>query len=109
MRRGPTSGKGVLATLLTVLMLVQLFVPMGGEFNSQSVALEDSVVPLETLPSTLSFGHDLAGQNIDLEGMSNLAVRQDSSIDSWITENLYDNTSANLSEPDMHLTEDGTV
>ena len=109
MRRGPTSGKGVLATLLTVLMLVQLFAPMGGEFNSQSVALEDSVEPLETLPGTLSFGHDLAGQNIDFEGMSNLAVRQDSSIDSWVTENLYDNASANLSEPDMHLTEDGTA
>gem|GEM_PF-3619768 len=72
MRRGPTSGKGVLATLLTVLMMVQLFAPMGGEFNSQTVALEDSFKPLETLPNTMSFGHDLAGQSLDIEGMSNL-------------------------------------
>ncbi|MGB2037615.1 MAG: hypothetical protein ACPHX8_04045 [Candidatus Poseidoniaceae archaeon] len=109
MRRGPTSGKGVLASVLTILMMVQLFAPLGGEFNSQSATLEDSVMPLETLPSSLSFGHDLAGQSIDLEGMSNLAVRQDSSIDSWITENLHNNASTNLSQPDIHLSEDGTV
>ena len=109
MRRGPTSGKGVLASVLTILMMVQLFAPLGGEFNSQSATLEDSVMPLETLPSTLSFGHDLAGQSIDLEGMSNLAVRQDSSIDSWITENLHNNASTNLSQPDIHLSEDGTL
>lgn len=109
MRRGPTSGKGVLASVLTILMMVQLFAPLGGEFNSQSATLEDSVMPLETLPSSLSFGHDLAGQSIDLEGMSNLAVRQDSSIDSWMTENLHNNASTNLSQPDIHLSEDGTV
>jgi len=109
MRRGPTSGKGVLAALLTALMLVQLFAPIGGEYNRLSVDLEDLVKPSDSLPNTLSFGHDLAGQNIDIEGMSNLEVRQDSSIDSWMTDILYDNASANLSEPDMHLTEDGTV
>ena len=109
MRRGPTSGKGVLATLLTVLMMVQLFAPMGGEFNSQTEALEDSIKPLDTLPNAMSFGHDLAGQNLDIEGMSNLVVRQDSSIDNWMTELLHDNASTNLSEPDMYLAEDGTV
>ena len=109
MRRGPTYGKGVLATLLTALMMVQLFAPMGGEFNSQTVVLEDSIKPQDTLPSTMSFGHDLAGQNLDIEGMSNLVVRQDSSIDNWMTEILHDNATANLSEPDMYLAEDGTV
>ena len=109
MRRGPTSGKGVLAALLTALMMVQLFAPIGGEYNHLSVDLEDLVKPSDALPNTLSFGHDLAGQNIDIEGMSNLEVRQDSSIDSWMTDILYVNASANLSEPDMHLTEDGTV
>ena len=109
MRRGPTSGKGVLATLLTVLMMVQLFAPMGGEFNSQTEALEDSIKPLDTLPNAMLFGHDLAGQNLDIEGMSNLVVRQDSSIDNWMTELLHDNASTNLSEPDMYLAEDGTV
>ena len=109
MRRGPTSGKRVLATLLTVLMMVQLFAPMGGDFNPQSIALDDAVEPMATLPGTLTFGHDLGGQNIDIEGMSNLVVRQDSSIDNWMTEMLHDNASTNLSEPDMYLTEDGTV
>ena len=109
MRRGPTSGKRVLATLLTVLMMVQLFAPMGGDFNPQSIALDDALEPMDTLPGTLTFGHDLAGQNIDIEGMSNLIVRQDSSIDNWMTEILHDNASSNLSEPDMYLTEDGTV
>lgn len=109
MRRGPTSGKRVLATLLTVLMMVQLFAPMGGDFNPQSIALDDAVEPMGTLPGTLTFGHDLGGQNIDIEGMSNLVVRQDSSIDNWMTEMLHDNASTNLSEPDMYLTEDGTV
>ena len=109
MRRGPTSGKRVLATLLTLLMMVQLFAPMGGDFNPQSIALEDASKPMDTLPGTLSFGHDLAGQNLDIEGLSNLAVRQDSSIDNWMTEMLHDNASTDLSEPDMYLTEDGTV
>ena len=109
MRRGPTYGKGVLATLLTALMMVQLFAPMGGEFNSQTVVLEDSIKPQDTLPSTMSFGHDLAGQNLDIEGMTNLVVRQDSSIDNWVTEILHDNASTNLSEPDMYLADDGTV
>jgi hypothetical protein len=109
MRRGPTSGRGVLATLLTVLMMVQLFAPMGGEFNSQTEALDDSTKASEALPNAMSFGHDLAGQNLDIEGMSNLVVRQDSSIDNWMTELLHDNASTNLSEPDMYLAEDGTV
>ena len=108
MRRGPTYGKGVLATLLTALMMVQLFAPMGGVFNSQTEVLEDSIKQLDTLPNTMAFGHDLAGQNLDIEGMTNLVVRQDSSVDNWLTEILHDNASTNLSEPDMYLAEDGT-
>ena len=88
MREERTLFKSVLPVGLALLMLVQLMAPITSQtMTSEPVLSEDSTIDY-TLPSNLDHGHDLAGQTIDLEGMTELLVRQDSSIDMWISEVL---------------------
>ena len=64
-------------------MLAQLLAPIVSQSLSSEQVLPESKSIEYTLPTNLEHGHDLGGQTIDLEGMSELLVRQDSSIDMW--------------------------
>ncbi|CAI8294281.1 MAG: Alpha-agarase [Euryarchaeota archaeon UBA443] len=108
MREERTLFKSVLPVGLALLMLVQLMAPITSQtMTSEPVLSEDSTIDY-TLPSNLDHGHDLAGQTIDLEGMTELLVRQDSSIDMWMSEVLVSGDSNNLSEPSVYLAENGS-
>ena len=108
MRGERTLFKSVLSSGLVLLMLLQLMTPLASHtMPSESVLGEDNLLEY-TLPSELEHGHDLAGQTIDLEGMTELLVRQDSSIDMWMSEVLVSGTPSDLSRPSVYLAENGS-
>ena len=108
MRGERTLFKSVLSSGLVLLMLLQLMTPLASHtMPSESVLGEDNLLEY-TLPSQLEHGHDLAGQTIDLEGMTELLVRQDSSIDMWMSEVLVSGTPSDLSRPSVYLAENGS-
>ena len=100
--------KSVLATGLVLLMLVQLMAPIASQSMTSTPVLADESVIEYTLPTNLEHGHDLAGQTIDIEGMTELLVRPDSSIDMWMSEVLVSGTAGELSPPSVYLAENGS-
>ena len=100
--------KSVLSTGLILLMLLQLMAPLASQSSFSDSVLEDVLYVEHTLPENLEHGHDLGGQNIDLEGMTEVLVRQDSSIDMWMSELLVSGDSSNLSTPSVYLAENGS-
>ena len=100
--------KSVLSSGLVLLMLAQLMGPIVSHSTSVQPVLSEESPINSTLPSNLQYGHDLGGQTIDVEGMSNLLVRQDSSIDMWMSEVLVSGTSGDLSPPNVFLAENGS-
>ena len=100
--------KSVLSSGLVLLMLAQLMGPIVSHSTSAQPVLSEESPINSTLPSNLQYGHDLGGQTIDVEGMSNLLVRQDSSIDMWMSEVLVSGTSGDLSPPNVFLAENGS-
>ena len=107
MREGRTLFKSVLSTGLVLLMLVQTMAPFASQTMYSEPVLSEELTIDYTLPSNLNHGHDLAGQTIDLEGMTELLVRQDSSIDMWMSELLVSGDSNNMSAPSVYLAENG--
>ena len=81
MRRERTLCESVLSFGLVLLLLVQLMAPIGIQTATEEAILSETNLVDLTLPSNLEHGHDLAGQTIDVEGMTELLVRSDSSID----------------------------
>ena len=108
MRGERTLFKSVLSSGLILLMLLQLMTPLASHTMPSDSVLSDENVPEFTLPSELEHGHDLAGQTIDLEGMTEVLVRQDSSIDMWMSEVLISGTPSDLSRPSVYLAENGS-
>ncbi|MGB1566969.1 MAG: hypothetical protein ACPHBQ_00670, partial [Candidatus Poseidoniaceae archaeon] len=98
----------VLSTGLVLLLLVQLMSPLTSQTMTGEPVLSEQIVADLTLPSNLEHGHDLAGQTIDLEGMTEVLVRSDSSIDMWMSEVLVSGTTSNLSPPSVYLAENGS-
>ena len=108
MRRERTLCESVLSLGLVLLLLVQLMAPLGIQtVTDEAILSETSLVDL-TLPSNLEHGHDLAGQTIDVEGMAELLVRSDSSIDMWMSSVLIEGSISNLSTPSVYLAENGS-
>ena len=89
-------------------MLLQLMAPMASHSAPSGLVLEEELYVEHTLPENLEHGHDLGGQNIDLEGMTEVLVRQDSSIDMWMSELLVSGDSNNLSTPNGYFAENGS-
>ena len=100
--------KSVLSTGIILLMLLQLMAPMASHSAPSGLVLEEELYVEHTLPENLEHGHDLGGQNIDLEGMTEVLVRQDSSIDMWMSELLVSGDSNNLSTPNVYFAENGS-
>ena len=100
--------KSVLSTGIILLMLLQLMAPMASHSAPSGLVLEEELYVEHTLPENLEHGHDLGGQNIDLEGMTEVLVRQDSSIDMWMSELLVSGDSNNLSMPSVYFAENGS-
>ena len=108
MRRERTLCESVLSFGLVMLLLVQLMAPLGIQTMTEEPLLPESVRVDLTLPSNLEHGHDLAGQTIDVEGMTELLVRSDSSIDMWMSDVLVAGSTSNLSTPSVYLAENGS-
>ena len=108
MRRERTLCESVLSFGLVTLLLVQLMAPLGIQTMTEEPLLPESVRVDLTLPSNLEHGHDLAGQTIDVEGMTELLVRSDSSIDMWMSDVLVAGSTSNLSTPSVYLAENGS-
>ena len=108
MREQRMLSKSVLSAGLVLLMLAQLLAPIVSQSMPSEQVLSGSKSIEYTLPTNLEHGHDLGGQTIDLEGMSELLVRQDSSIDMWMSELLVSGTSSNLSSPSVYVAENGS-
>ena len=108
MRKERMLSKSVLSTGLVLLMLVQLLAPILSQSTSSEPLLTEESSVEYTLPNNLNHGHDLGGQTIDLEGMTELLVRQDSSIDMWMKEVLVPGASGELSSPSVFLAENGS-
>lgn len=108
MRKERTLCKSVLSTGLVLLLLVQLMSPLTSQTMTGEPVLSEQIFADLTLPSNLEHGHDLAGQTIDLEGMTEVLVRSDSSIDMWMSEVLVSGTTSNLSPPSVYLAENGS-
>ena len=108
MRRERTLCESVLSFGLVLLLLVQLMAPLGIQTATEEVILSETNPVDLTLPSNLEHGHDLAGQTIDVEGMTELLVRSDSSIDMWMSNVLVEGTFSNLSTPSVYLAENGS-
>ena len=100
--------ESVLSFGLVLLLLVQLMAPLGVQTATEEVILSETNPVDLTLPSNLEHGHDLAGQTIDMEGMTELLVRSDSSIDMWMSNVLVEGTFSNLSTPSVYLAENGS-
>ena len=99
MRRERTLCESVLPFGLVLLLLVQLMAPLGTQTVTEEAILSETNLVDLTLPSSLEHGHDLAGQTIDVEGMTELLVRPDSSIDMWMSDVLVDGTFSSLRYP----------
>ena len=108
MRRERTLCESVLSFGLVLLLLVQLMAPIGIQTATEEAILSETNLVDLTLPSNLEHGHDLAGQTIDVEGMTELLVRSDSSIDMWMSNVLVEGTFSNLSTPSVYLAENGS-
>jgi len=108
MRRERTLCKSVLSFGLVFLLLIQLMAPLGIQTTTEGLVLSESTPVDLTLPSNLEHGHDLAGQTIDVEGMTELLVRSDSSIDMWMSDVLVAGSANNLSPPSVYLAENGS-
>ena len=108
MREERTLCKSVLSAGLVLLLLVQLMAPFGLQAMTEEQVLAEQTLPDFTLPSNMEHGHDLAGQTIDLEGMTELLVRPDSSIDMWMSDVLVSGSTSNLSNPSVYLAENGS-
>lgn len=108
MREGRTLFKSVLSTGLVLLMLVQLMGPIASQSLSSGPVLLEELEANYTLPNDLQHGHDFAGRTIDAEGISDLLVRQDSSIDMWMSEVLVTGNSGERSTPSVYLAENGS-
>ena len=108
MRRERTLCESVLSFGLVLLLLVQLMAPLGIQTATEETILSETNLVDLTLPSNLEHGHDLAGQTIDVEGMTELLVRSDSSIDMWMSNVLVEGTTSNLSTPSVYLAENGS-
>ena len=108
MRRERTLCESVLSFGLVLLLLVQLMAPLGIQTATEEAILSETNLVDMTLPSNLEHGHDLAGQTIDVEGMTELLVRPDSSIDMWMSNVLVEGTVSNLSTPSVYLAENGS-
>ena len=108
MREERTLCKSVLSAGLVLLLLVQLMAPFGSQAMIEKQVLVEQTLPDFTLPSNMEHGHDLAGQTIDLEGMTELLVRPDSSIDMWMSDVLVSGSTSNLSNPSVYLAENGS-
>ena len=108
MRRERTLCESVLSFGLVLLLLVQLMAPIGIQTATEEAILSETNLVDLTLPSNLEHGHDLAGQTIDVEGMTELLVRPDSSIDMWMSNVLVEGSISNLSTPSVYLAENGS-
>ena len=108
MRRERTLCESVLSFGLVSLLLVQLMAPLGFQTATEEAILSETILVDLTLPSNLEHGHDLAGQTIDVEGMTELLVRSDSSIDMWMSDVLVAGSVSNLSTPSVYLAENGS-
>ena len=108
MRRERMLFKSVLSTGLVLLMVLQLMAPFAVQSERSESVLEELLDAEYTLPENLEHGHDLGGQLIDLEGMTEVLVRQDSSIDMWMREHLISGDSSNLSTPSVYFAENGS-
>ena len=96
MRRERTLCESVLSFGLVSLLLVQLMAPLGFQTATEEAILSETILVDLTLPSNLEHGHNLAGQTIDVEGMTELLVRPDSSIDMWMSDVLVAGSVNNL-------------
>ena len=108
MREGRTLFKSGLSSGLVLLMLFQLMAPFVSQMGPSEAVLDGEIRTEHSFPSTMEHGHDLAGQTIDLEGMTEVLVRQDSSIDMWMSDVVVSGTPSDLSAPSVFLAENGS-
>lgn len=105
MSGGHTSNFQMKSGLLVFLFLAALCSPMM-ENPSLIDALEDDPDVRRNAPFSLSsgYGHDLAGTTVNVDGLVNAVVREESMFDSWMSHELNNSSVEHHGTPDMELT-----
>ena len=94
--------KSVLLVLLFVVSLWAPAVPVESDIDT----LEESKSVLKTAPYSLEsgYGHDLGSSALDVDGLVQVGVREESMFDMWITTAFNTTSGEHHGTPDMKLT-----
>ena len=93
------------SVLLVLLFVVSLWAPVV-PVHSDRASLEESNNVLQTAPYSLEsgYGHDIASSTVDVDGLVQAGVREESMFDMWITTEFNTSGTEHHGTPDMKLT-----
>ena len=93
------------SVMLTLLFVVSLWAPVLSQQPEQE-PLDEAHSVLQTAPYSLEsgYGHDLGSSTIDVDGLVQVGVREESMFDLWMTTEFNTSSSEHHGTPDMKLT-----
>ena len=93
------------SVLLVTLFLISLCSPLLSNPSGMDELTDEPAVSLNA-PFTLTsgYGHDLAGTAVNVDGLQNAVVREESMLDYWISSELNNSSFEHHGTPDMELT-----
>ena len=93
------------SVLLVTLFLISLCSPLLSNPSGMDELTDEPEVSLNA-PFTLTsgYGHDLAGTAVNIDGLQNAVVREESMLDYWISSELNNSSFEHHGTPDMELT-----
>jgi hypothetical protein len=93
------------SVMLTLLFVVSLWAPVVSQQPEQDT-LDEANSVLQSAPYSLEsgYGHELGSSTIDVDGLVQVGVREESMFDMWITTEFNTSTTEHHGTPDMKLT-----